>query len=49
MSDWWSLKRKKENQASPNAFVSCEPNYLVPKEVDNCKASAKTEEIRLEF
>ena len=49
MSDCWSMKRKKENQASPNAFISCKPNYLVPKEVDNCKASAKTEEIRPEF
>ena len=49
MSDCWSLKRKKKNQASPNAFVSCKPNCLVAKEVDNCEASAKTEEIRPEF
>ena len=49
MSDCWSLKRKKENQASPNAFISCKPNCLVPKEVDNGEASAKTEEIRPEF
>ena len=30
-------------------FISCKPNCLVPKEVDNCEASAKTEEIRPEF
>ena len=44
-----SLKRKKENQINPNAFISCKPNCLVLKEVDNCEASAKTEEIRPEF
>ena len=49
MSDCWSLKRKKENQASLNAFVLCKPNCLVLKEVDNSEASAKTEEIRPEF
>ena len=49
MSDCWPLKRKKENQASPNVFISCKPTLLVLKEVDNCEASAKTEEIRPEF
>ena len=49
MSDCWLLKRKKENQASLNVFISCKPNCLLAKEVDNCEASAKTEEIRLEI